>query len=298
MIPSPAELTYFLEVAATLNLSRASERLGISQPSLSLAMKRLEETIGTDILIRHKQGVTLTHAGKQLLAHTKQLLQYWESTKTRALASHEEVRGCFTLGCHSTLAIHSLSGLLPVLLEKNPALEIKLKHDISRKIVEEVMKLSIDLGIVANPMKHPDLVIRKLCDDEVTFWVGPGKRDIQDIHSKKAVIICDPELSQTQALFKQCKKKGIHFDRILSTNSLEVVASLTASGTGIGILPQKAAKAMYPDKLKRLYKSPVFKDELCLVFRNENRNLRAMVEMIHVIKVYFEENKLYQRFDP
>jgi len=60
MLPSAAELEYFLEVANTLNLSRASERLGLSQPSLSLAIKRLELSIGTQLFIRHKQGVTLT----------------------------------------------------------------------------------------------------------------------------------------------------------------------------------------------------------------------------------------------
>lgn len=67
MIPSVAELTYFLEVSNSLNLSRASERLGISQPSLSLAIKRLEQTIGTSLFLRHKHGVSLTQAGKQAI---------------------------------------------------------------------------------------------------------------------------------------------------------------------------------------------------------------------------------------
>ena len=62
MVPSAAELEYFLEVSSTLNLSRASERLGISQPSLSLAIKRLEQSVGTELFIRHKHGVTLTQA--------------------------------------------------------------------------------------------------------------------------------------------------------------------------------------------------------------------------------------------
>src|SRR5690348_17265513 len=101
MLPSAAELEYFLEVSHSLNLSRASERLGISQPSLSLAIKRLEQTIGTALLIRHKHGVSLTRAGKQLLLHARQLLQYWESTKAKALASQEEIQGHFILGCNS-----------------------------------------------------------------------------------------------------------------------------------------------------------------------------------------------------
>lgn len=287
MIPSAAELTYFLEVANSLNLSRASERLGISQPSLSLAIKRIEQSIGTPLLIRHKQGVTLTQAGKQLLAHARQLLQYWESTKSQALASYLEVQGSFTLGCHSTMAIHSVSGFLPYLLEQYPKLEIQLKHDLSRKIVEQVINLSIDIGIAANPIKHPDLIIRKLCNDEITFWTNTGKKKAESIHSKHATIICDPNCSKTQTVLKQATKNNIQFARVITTNSLEVVANLTAHGCGIGILPARVAKAMYPDQLKRIAKAPNYIDELCLIYRNENRDVKAIHVITQIIKDFF-----------
>lgn len=289
MLPSPAELQYFLEVSSTLNLTRASERLGISQPSLSLAIKRLEQSVGTPLFIRHKNGVTLTVAGKQLLLHTKQLLQYWENTKSQALASHQEVQGYFTLGCHSTIAIHIVSGFLADLLENHPKLEVHLKHDISRRITEQVINLSIDIGIVVNPLKHPDLVIRKLCEDEITFWVGSGKREIQDSRSKQAVILCDPDLTQTQYLLKKGRKVGIAPERVMTMNSLEVVANLTANGSGIGILPARVAQAMYPKILKRIPKAPVYLDEICLIYRNENRNVQAIQTMINIIKRFFKE---------
>lgn len=288
MLPSAAELEYFLEVANTLNLSRASERLGISQPSLSLAVKRLEQSVGTQLFVRHKHGVTLTQAGKQLLLHTRQLLQDWEHTRSQALASQQEVQGYFTLGCHSTIAIYMVSGFLADLLEKHPKLEIHLQHDISRKITEQVINLSIDIGIVVNPFKHPDLIIRKLCDDEVTFWVGNGARKIQDIHSTQAIILCEPDLTQTQSLLKKCKKTGIISERIMTMNSLEVVANLTANGCGIGILPTRVAKSMYPEKLKRVPKAPVYSDEVCLIYRNENRNVQAIQTIVNVIKDFFK----------
>jgi len=287
MLPSAAELEYFLEVSNTLNLSRASERLGISQPSLSLAVKRLEQSVGTPLFIRHKQGVTLTPAGKQLVLHARQLLQYWENTKSQALASQQEVQGYFTLGCHSTIAIHTVSGFLADLLEKHPKLELHLKHDISRKITEQVINLSIDIGIVVNPLKHPDLIIRKLCEDEVTFWVGEGKREIQNIHSKQAIILCEPDLTQTQSLLKKCKKAGIGSERLMTMNSLEVIASLTTAGCGIGILPTRVVKSLYPDKLKRIPKAPVYSDEVCLVYRNENRNVEAIQVIVNIIKNFF-----------
>ncbi|MBA2650287.1 MAG: LysR family transcriptional regulator [Legionella sp.] len=294
MLPSAAELEYFLEVSNTLNVSRASERLGISQPSLSLAIKRLEESVGTPLFIRHKQGVTLTQAGKQLVSHTRQLLQYWETTKSQALASQLEVQGYFTLGCHTTIAMYMVSGFLPDLLEDHPKLAIHLKHDISRRITEEVINLSIDIGIVVNPYRHPDLIILKLCDDEVTFWVSEGTREIQNIHSKNAIILCEPDLTQTQSLLKQSKKVGVISERVMTMNSLEVVANLTASGCGIGILPTRVAQTMYPNKLKRIPKAPVYSDEVCLVYRHENRNVKAIQTIAQRIKNFCKQSNRIQ----
>jgi DNA-binding transcriptional LysR family regulator len=276
MLPSAAELEYFLEISNSLNLSRASERLGISQPSLSLAMQRLEHSVGAALLIRHKHGVTLTQAGKQLLLHARQLLQDWENTKSKALASEQEIQGHFTLGCNAIIATYFVSSFLPDLLEKHPKLELHLKHNLSQKITEQVISLSIDIGIVINPVKHPDLIIRKLGNDESGFWVGPNKREINDIRSKNAVLICTPDSIQTESLLRQCKKMGIIFNRIVTTENLEVVANLTASGCGIGILPARAAKAMFPKLLKPIAKMPVYSDELCLIYRHENRHIKAI----------------------
>lgn len=284
MLPSAAELEYFLEVSHSLNLSRAAERLGISQPSLSLAIKRLEQTMGTALLSRHKHGVSLTQPGKQLLLHVRQLLQDWENTKSRALASQEEIQGRFSLGCNSVIAIYMVSAFLPELLENNPQLDIHLKHDISQKITEQVINLNIDIGVVTNPVKHPDLVIQKISTDKTGFWTGLGNRKVQDINSGKAVIICNPATIQTQALLAQCKKAGLHFDRMLTTESIEVIASLTANGCGIGIIPACVAKALHPDKLNLVPDMPSYTDELSLVYRYENRNIKAIQAIAAAVK--------------
>lgn len=287
MMPSAAELEYFVEVSNSLNLSRASERLGISQPSLSLAIKRLEQSVGTELLIRHKHGVSLTQAGKQLILHTRQVLQYWQNAKSQALASMQETQGRYTLGCHSSIAIYMVSRFLAHLLEQYPKLEIELKHDISRRITEQVINLSVDIGIAINPFKHPHLIIRKLCNDETTFWVGPGKRKTQNIHSEQSVLICDPELVQTQTLLSKITKEKINFARIIKCNNLEVIATLTANGCGIGILPTRVANAISSNKLKRVPKTPTYSDELCLIYRHENRNVKAIQVITDAIKKFY-----------
>jgi DNA-binding transcriptional LysR family regulator len=294
MIASPTELAYFIEVANTLNLSRASERLGISQPSLSIAIKKLETSIGTELLLRHKRGVTLTQAGKQLLAHTKKLHQYWEEVKTQTLASHQAVQGRFIIGCHPSIALHHVKGreftsFLADLLSQHPKLEVAFQHEMSRKITERVINLSIDIGIVANPIKHPDLVINKLVNDEVTFYQSAQHTNAnQCMKSGNAVIICDDEMMQVQSLLKTLQKKGMKFNRVLTSSNLEVIASLTAQGCGIGILPGSVGMGVYADRLKPYPKMPVYHDEICLIYRNENRGLKAMQVMLGAIK------KLYQ----
>lgn len=287
MMPSASDLAYFMEVAIASNLSRASERLGISQPSLTLAVQRLERSIGTALFIRSKKGVTLTQAGKQLLAHSRSLLQSWEVVKSRALSSTHSVQGGYTLGCHPSVALYMLPYFLPDLLEKYPELELRLVHQLSRKITESVISTEIDFGIVVNPIKHPDLVIRKLCNDEVTFWVGQGKRKIQDFRSGQAVLICDPELLQTQALLKNLKKSGINYRRILSSSNLEVITALTSAGAGIGIIPGRVAAAV--SSLSRISTAPLFQDEICLLYRVENKNLKSIQVIGEMIQSVFRE---------
>ncbi|VVC75024.1 HTH-type transcriptional regulator CynR [Aquicella siphonis] len=292
MIPSSTDLTYFLEVANLLNLSRAAETIGISQPSLTLAMQRLETAVGTAILIRHKRGVSLTKAGKQLLLHARKLLQQWDTIKSETLASVHEVQGSFKIGCHPSVALYFLPRVLGDLLESYPDLEIHLKHDSSRKVTEQIINLSVDIGIVVNPVKHPDLVIKKLDDDRITLWKGQGQRAIQDIHSSQALLICDPDLMQTQAILRKLKKAGTLPSRLLTTNSLEVIAELTANNCGIGILPEKIARSKH---LNPLPKAPNYDDEICVLYHGSNRDIKAIQMIVESIrKILTKKPKAHQ----
>lgn len=284
MTPSPTDLTYFVEVAAQQNLSRAAETLGISQPSLTLAMRRLEASVGTAILTRHQHGVSLTRAGKQLLAHTRQLLQQWETIKSKTLASIHDAQGCITIGCHPSVALYSLPRFLAKLIQEHPKLDIKLQHDLSRKVTEQVINLSIDIGLAVNPVKHPDLVIQHLDDDVITLWRTDGKHTQQDLRSGEAVLLCDPDLLQTQVILKKMKKSGLHYARLIPSNNLEVIASLTKSGCGIGILPSKIAIL---HKLSRVPRAPSHQDEICLLYRGENRHIKAVQVIVEAIKQAF-----------
>lgn len=255
--PQPWDLRYFQEIALTLNLSRAAERLGVGQPALSLALKRLEQGLQVKLFLRRNRGLTLTPAGQRLLRESNRLLSSWEAVVSETRRSVTELVGNYTLGCHPSVAIYSLKAVLRDLYANYSGIEIRLIHGLSRVVCEGVISGSIDFGIVVNPIKHPDLVIHKLAADEVCFW--------RATNGLNGVLLYNPDLTQSQYLLKKAKR-NMKFDRSIASDNLEVIATLAASGTGAAILPSRVVKAVAPE-LKRLKESPVYLDEVTFVYR-------------------------------
>lgn len=260
MTPSFSDITYFLEVAETLNITRAAGRLGVTQPTLSAAIKRLEATLDIALLLRNKTGVQLTKAGSEFVAKSRLLLLNWEQIKADVLNKRDAVSGAYIIGCHPSVALYSLSGFLPKLISKYPDLNIRLVHDLSRKITESVINFETDFGIVVNPIKHPELVLKQLCTDEVTFWESKKPSSIQ---KERSVLICDPSLLQSQALLSHIAKKNLSFSRYIESSNLEVITDLTASGAGIGLLPARVATRIAANQLVKVDSAwPSFKDKI------------------------------------
>jgi len=276
MLPSNIDISYFLEVASTLNVSRAAERIGITQPSLSMSLKRLETAVGTQLLVRSKSGVQLTQAGEFFAQRGKSLLQEWDSIRSGTLRHESELMGRFSLGCHVAVARYTLPEFLPGFLKENPKIEIQLEHDLSRKITEQVISYRIDFGIVVNPVSHPDLVIHELCKDRVTVWGKEGR--VSD------TLIYDPSLQQTQSILHKLEAKKIRFRRSVTSSSLEVIADLAAQGAGTAILPTRVA--LYSKaKLKPCGKGmPYFEDRVCLIYRADAQRTVASKGIIAAIK--------------
>ena len=255
--PDPWDLRYFQEIALTKNISRAAERLGVGQPALSLSLKRLEGYLQMDLFLRRRQGLVLTAAGQRLFRESQKLLAAWETLVSETKKSQTEIAGHFRLGCHPSVAIYTLKDVLRQIYDKHPAVELQLVHGLSRLICEEVISGAIDFGIVVNPVRHEDLVIHSLAKDEVCFW--KSKNSLSD------VLICNPDLMQVQALLKKTKKQQ-RFQRSISTENLEVAATLAGVGAGIAILPTRVAKAMAPHLIKMI-EMPTFTDEITFIHR-------------------------------
>jgi DNA-binding transcriptional LysR family regulator len=273
MLPSPQEIHGFIEIARCLNITKAAQSLGVTQPTLSQSLKKLEDNIGEKLVTRSKKGVELTLAGKTFLIHARTLIDYWERAKSQTQSSLIDVKGNIKIGCHPSVGIYTLDKFLPDLMRTYKKLEFTLEHQLSRAICSKVINHELELGLVINPIKHPDLVLIKLLEDEVKIWHRKGKAE--------EVLICHPELLQTQHILKKLKRRKKGFERTITSNSLEIITTLTREGAGYGVIPSRVVSMFNHKKdLRPLKDSPVFKDELYLIYRVENKN----IEYIKTIK--------------
>lgn len=254
------DIRYFITASETLNITRASEIIGISQPALSYSIKRLENEIGGQLLIRLKNGIQLTKLGEEFKTRSRRLMYEWEQAQNLANPESGCIHASYSFAIHPSVALYCMEHFMPKILKELPNLDLKFMHGLSREMTEKVISWEADFGIVVNPIKHPDLVIKKLCTDDVTIF-----------YKKNAIdkLILDHNLNQSQYILKKLGKKHSFQGQVHSTN-LEVVAKMTSLGLGYGLLPSRVAK-QYPE-LKALKEAPVFKDEICLVFRPEKHN--------------------------
>ncbi len=260
------DLKYFLELSQTLHLTRASERLGITQPALSHCVKRLESDLNCQLFLRSKKGVQLTPAGTKLKQSANSMIQQWENLKQNISDDIETPQGVIKLGVHSAVAQYSLS-FLGSFLKKNPAIEVQLTHGLSRYMTEQVVSSVLDTAFAVNPAPHPDLIIKEICRDEVCLWKAKNCQNDD-------VLIIEPSLLQTQDILQKLNKKGFNFKRVIESSSLEVIANLVAHGVGCGIVPERVLQIYEQQSYEKVKGAPQFSDKICLVYKQEFRKVK------------------------
>jgi DNA-binding transcriptional LysR family regulator len=267
---SASHLRVFETVAREGNITSAASRLGLTQPAVTRSLQKLEKELEVDLFIRSRKGVILTRAGRQLNAAIKRLLTDFSQVQDSLRKEAELLQGVYSIGVHADLAGLTLPKFVASLLEAYPLLELTFEHALSREITRRVALLELDFGIVVNPLQFPDLTIRKLYQVQVGFWMSKNSPWGGDLTQKGIPIICNPESMHTLKLLKQVTNLGIFpAPRFVHTTSLQLVSSLTASGAGIGIIPETEVKHHYYKKLIPVSQLPIYKDEICLVYRKD-----------------------------
>lgn len=249
------DLRNFVTCAQFSTMGEAARQLNIAQPSLSESILRLERDLGSALFYRSRSGINLTASGRAALEKAKEALKALHNLQSLQSQTSERV---VTIGCHPVVASYTLPFALLELQNSAPDLHVQIKHGLSRVVQTEVQCGRIDIGIVVNALRTPDLVVKKLAIDDVAVWHGPKKFNSN-------TLILDPELLQSQSILRRWRSGP---KKWVETSSLELIARLTFSGYGYGILPKRAVD-LTGLTLTRVETLPSYRDEIFLVFRPE-----------------------------
>ncbi len=145
-------LQYFLAVAREESITKAAERLRMTQPPLSRQLKDLEEELGKQLLIRGSKKVTLTEDGMLLRKRAEEIVDLMEKTKAELTSSNENVNGDIHIGCGETEAISFLAKAAWDLQQKHPLIHYHIYSGDAERVMERLDKGLIDFGLLVGPV--------------------------------------------------------------------------------------------------------------------------------------------------
>jgi DNA-binding transcriptional LysR family regulator len=269
-------LRYFVAVVDHGSLTAAARVLGVSQPSLSMAMQIFERDLGTRLLLRDKSGVTPTATGEELLRRAPELLGLAQSVEQHLRALESGDTGTFTIGCNESLGAYFLPDFLAGFLPAHPRIELRIANDTSSNVRGAVITRAVDFGIVVNPLPHPELVVVPLCEDAVDFHVAveasSPKRSRKQANERlrQGPLVYAGRVIQSGKLVEALASEGLEPARHLVCGDLELVKSIVRAGVGVGILPRRVAAYGAVTALERLHPTlPFIPDSIALLYRSD-----------------------------
>ena len=279
-------LAALLAVIDSGSFTRAARALGVSQPSVSLAIRRLEDRVGTPLVVRTRKRVTASRPGETLAAGARLAFEALGSSISRMADEQSEPAGRVVLGCHASLAAYALPAFMAWFLRAHPKVELRLWNGTSMQVHAELVDGRVDLGLIVNPGKHPDTVVTPLFEDTVElFHCFPPARVADPAAALSSFpLIYVPELLQSQDLLRQLARRRVTPSRALPCSSLELVKSLVLDRVGIGILPRRVAEHRTAHRLRSLSPPlPLFRDRVALVRRYDvprTAAIRAVIDSL------------------
>lgn len=283
-------LEYFVKIAELGSLTAAARALHVSQPSLSVAVRRLEEQLDTKLFVRTRRGVVLTRTGEVLLRETRQAARALTAARDEIHGLETEPRGEFTLGVHESLGAYCLPGFMARFLGEHPGIQLSLWNGNSREVQRAVVEREIDLGLVVNAEPHPDCVIQELFRDRVELVVarelaGTKRKNVARVVGAHPLLYV-PALRQVQYILGALANDGVRPVRQLSCSSMELVKSLVLEGVGVGILPFRVATyRVAPGRLVAL-PGPSFEDTISLVRRYDLHDTHAVRLLLTALRTH------------
>jgi LysR family hydrogen peroxide-inducible transcriptional activator len=240
------DLQYLVAVADYRHFGKAAEQCNTSQPTLSMQLKKLEETLGVQLFERTSKKVMITPIGETIAAKARQILQDSRDILELAKAAQDPYAGEFRLGAFPTLAPYFLPMAVPTIHKALPKLKLLLVEEKTPLLLERLKAGILDAAFLALPLKEDWLEVIPLFDDPFLLAVSSehalAKRKYvsqQDIKGEQLLLLEDGHCMRNQAL-EVCSLIGSSQQQEFQATSLETLRQMVAAGVGITLIPKIA----------------------------------------------------------
>jgi LysR family hydrogen peroxide-inducible transcriptional activator len=252
------QLKYLVAVARERHFARAAAACFVSQPTLSVAVKKLEEELGVAVFERGTADVGLTDVGKQVVAQAQRVLEQANAIGEIARQGKDPLSGPLRLGLIYTIGPYLLPQLVPALHKLAPQMPLFVEETFTARLLELLKQGEIDAAILALPFAEPGIEIAPLYDEDFVVALPAGhawekrKSIAADDLKKDTMLLLGAGHCFRDQVLQVCPEisrfstPGEGMQRTFEGSSLETIRHMVASGVGITVMPASAVPDPVP----------------------------------------------------
>lgn len=246
------DLRYFVALARERHFGHAAERCNVSQPTLSVAIKKLEEELAVTLFERSAADVKITDIGARIVAQAEKVLLEAGQIKELATAGRDPLSGPLKLGVIYTIGPYLLPHLIPRIHAAAPSMPLLIQENYTARLAESLKRGDLDVIVVALPFEEPGIVSQAVYDEpfRVLLPAGHGWESEERIPASRLaeapLLLLGAGNCFRDQVLEACPlcRPGEGLQRTLEGSSLETIRHMVATGAGITVLPSTAADAL------------------------------------------------------
>lgn len=289
------------------NFSETAKALHMSQPSVSLQIRQLEESLGTKLFNRTTKKVYLTPAGELLSKSAKIILKQVNDTKKELQQLEQSIHGNLIIGASLTIGEYILPYLFGEFKRKYPNVNIILKIYNSQQITEKLNDEEINLGFIESMISYPEFVQEAFLEDELIVISAeniPNETDSnKDIHIDQLfslpLILREEGSGTRQVIEESLRKYNLNpsmLNVILELENTESIKSAVESGMGISIISKVAVQKELTLKTLKTFtiKDINLKRSLYYIYNDTNLSLPSQVFLEFISEFYNNQQSTFE----
>jgi LysR family hydrogen peroxide-inducible transcriptional activator len=286
-----SELKFIVAVAKEKNFRRAADKCFVSQPALSLAIKKLEEELKVSLFERNRTEVKITPIGEKIINQAIVVLDEASKLKDISSKGQEQLNTPLKVGLIYSVAPYLLPLIIPVLRKKTPEMPLDVEENITKNLEIALKNGSIEAAVIALPFEIPGTECIPLYDEEFNVVVPTNhawakKKEIvaKDLSTEK-VLLLNNEHCFSEQVVEACPELSKKSE-VLQGNSLETIRNMVASNLGISVLPKTATAINYNNPLVKVipFKKPVPFRRIAIAYRKSTVRMEAIEKFVIALK--------------